>query len=333
MISMMKWMLFAIFIFSAFATDNINNPWIDANIRALNFAAEKGNEENVKFVLNELCKLKSEKLIQFLMKEEGDWQKMTALLYAADKGHVKIVKLLLDVFIEEKDKLIQFVMKENENNVTALLLATKYGYEEIVKLLLDIFGENEQDKLIAYLMKEYHNNCTVLIVAAHNGYEGIVKLFLDVFSEGQKDKLIEYVKKENKIAYDTVLHIAASDRLEETVKLLLNVFGKDENVKLVAYLMKKNRENKTALCLASASPPHVNVEIVKLLSQTLTNAKNEIMISNLQQVTNKFKKQNAAEKDKSLLWYLLDDYSCCDPGKETILKFLIIDYSIEMNLV
>jgi len=148
----------------------------------------------------------------------------------------------------------------------------------------------------------------------------------------KKEKLIEYVMQEN-ISHDTVLHIAAFNRLEETVKLLLIVFGKDENEKLIAYLMKKNLRNETALCLASQSPPHVNAEIVKLLSQTLTNAKNEIMISNLQQVTNKFKKQNTDEKNKSLLWYLLDDYSCCDPGKETILKFLIIDYSIEMNLV
>merc|ERR1712034_128146 len=143
----------------------------------------------------------------------------------------------------------------------------------------------------------------------------------DAFSEKEKEKLIEYVMKEDQNKY-TALHYAASNRAEETVNLLLNVFGKNEN-----------EYNNTASDLASKSTPHVNDKTVKLLSQTLTNAKNEIMLSTLQQVTQKFKKQTADEKYKSILWNLLDDRSCCDPGKETIMKFLIIDYSIEMKIV
>jgi hypothetical protein len=137
------------------------------------------------------------------------------------------------------------------------------------------------------------------------------------------------MKQHSKI---TVLHLASSNRLEETVHLLLNVFGKDENVQLVAYLMKTNQDNNTALFLASTSP-RVNLGIVKFLTQKLTNAKNEIILSTLQQVTKKFKKLNTDQKDTSLLWYILDDNSCCDPAKETIMRFLIIDYSIEMKIV
>jgi len=181
-------------------------------------------------------------------------------------------------------------------------------------------------------MKEDKGNRMVLYYAACNGQEGIVKLLLNAFGKEKQDKLIECVMNENKRKY-TALHYAASNRAEETVNLLLNVFGKNENVKLIAFLMKKNEYNNTASDLASKSTPHVNDKTVKLLSQTLTNAKNEIMLSTLQQVTQKFKKQTADEKYKSILWNLLDDRSCCDPGKETIMKFLIIDYSIEMKIV
>jgi len=190
MISIIKWILFTIFIFSTFATDSEmeNSSESRAIISTLNFFAEMGDEENVKLMLNILCNKKGGKLIQFLM--TGDGKNMTALLYAAANGHVKIVKLFLDVFSEEKDELIQFLMKENEHNITALLLATNNGHVEIVKLLLDVFSEGKKGKLIAYLMKEYHpHNVTVVIVAAHNGYEGIIKLFLDVFSEEKKRKI------------------------------------------------------------------------------------------------------------------------------------------------
>merc|ERR1712034_164053 len=207
------------------------------------------------------------------------------------------------------------------------------GHEAIIQLLLNVFSETKQDKLIEYAMKENEDNKTSLHVAALNIHEGIVKMLLNAFSEEKKEKLIEYVMKEDE-GKSTALHIAVFCRREQTVNLLLNVFGKNENTKLVAYLMKKNQDNNTVICLASQSAPQrVNDKIVKLLSQKLTNAKNEIMISNLQQVTQKFKKQTADEKKKSILWYLLGDHSCCNPGKEILMKFLIIDYSIEINIV
>jgi len=257
----------------------------------------------------------------------------TALYFAVSNGRRKeIAKLLLNVFSkEEKNKLIECVMKKNKLNDTALHYLVSEGHEGIIKLL-NAFGEEEKDKLIQYVMKENENKRTALMVAAHQRHEEIAKLLLKVFSEKEKDKLIEYVMKEDVYKY-TSLHHATSNRHEEIVKLLLDVFGKEDNVKLVEYLMKKNQDNNTASCLASKSPPHVNDKIIKLLSQKLTNATNEIMISKIQQVTQKFKNQNTDKKDKSLLWYLLDDDSCCDPAKETIMKFLIIDYSIEMKIV
>ena len=52
--------------------------------------------------------------------------KYTALQIAAQEEHEGIVKLLLDAFSEEKqDKLIEYVMKENENKYTALHYAAR----------------------------------------------------------------------------------------------------------------------------------------------------------------------------------------------------------------
>ena len=165
--------------------------------------------------------------------------------------------------------------------------------------MLDAFSEEKQDKLIEYVMKENDYKNTALHIAARNSLEKTVNLLLNVFSEEKQDKLIEYVMKENENKF-TSLHYAASNSLEKTVNLLLNVFDKNKNVKLIAYLMKKNEDNNTASCLASKSTPGGNDKIVKLLSQKLTNAKNEMMIYTLQQVTQKFKKQTADEKHKSL---------------------------------
>merc|ERR1711925_31942 len=82
-------------------------------------------------------------------------------------GHEEIVKLLLNTFNEdEKDKLIEYVMKEDNINHTALHFASFMGHEEIVKLLLNTFNEDEKDKLIQYVKKEDHINHTAFHFAS-----------------------------------------------------------------------------------------------------------------------------------------------------------------------
>merc|ERR1712034_136116 len=103
---------------------------------------------------------------------------------------------LLNVFREEKEKLIEYVMKENENNLTALDFATYSGHTKIVKLLFTTFS-GEKDKLIRYVMKEDIYNVTPLHHASEKGHEEIVKLFLNVFSKEEKNKLIDYMMKES----------------------------------------------------------------------------------------------------------------------------------------
>merc|ERR1711925_9653 len=93
-------------------------------------------------------------------------------------GHETIVKILLHAK-EVKEKLIEYVMKEDANKDTALHFACQNGYEKIVKFMLNTFvegEEEEEEKLIEYLMKKNDFKYTASDVAAEHGYENIVKL-------------------------------------------------------------------------------------------------------------------------------------------------------------
>jgi len=65
-------------------------------------------------------------------------------------------------------------------------------------------------------------------------------------------------------------------------------------------------------------------------TKAITNAINKIILSDLQQVTKMFKKQNTDEQNNSFLWPLLFD----DLGLKTvILAFLITDYDSKIHII
>jgi len=187
------------------------------------------------------------------------------------KDIVEIAKMLLNAFSEEKkDKLIEYVMKEDQFKRTALFMASDKGDEPMVQLLLGICKE-EKNKLIPLLMKQDHGQHTALHIACQRKHEKIVQLLLNVFGEDEKDKLIDFVTKEDHNK-NTALHLASDKGLstcivwvppnERIVQLLLNTF-KEEKQKLIEYVMKENDSQKrTALQLASQNG---NEKIVKLL--------------------------------------------------------------------
>merc|ERR1712034_295642 len=107
--------------------------------------------------------------------------------------------LLSNTFSEKNDKLLEYVMKENDEKSTALHYASWNGHKEIVKSLLKAFGEDEKDKLIEYVMKETYNKYTALQMSSFNGHIEIVELLLNTFNEKEKDKLIKYIRKEDHI--------------------------------------------------------------------------------------------------------------------------------------
>merc|ERR1712034_124457 len=251
------------------------------------------------------------KLIEFLMKE--DIHKINALHFASANDHEKIVNRLLNDFVFDKEhgKLIEFVMKEDLNKKTALHDASRKGNQGIVNSLLNVFNKEENDKLIEFLMKEEEKcKSTALHEASlrsynQSGHEKVVNRLLNVFNEEEHDKLIEFVMKEMEFKR-TSLHLAS------------RTAGKEKIDKLIEFLMKKDVSEKTALQVASAYESHKKQKIIKLLE-------NQALLCNLNKITQIFKKQINKDKKKPL-WYLFDD-NCCRLGKETILKFLIADYS------
>merc|ERR1712034_254206 len=121
-------------------------------------------------IINRLLKTFSEeekdKFIEFVMKEDKKKRtflhfatnkakknlnldkKQTILHFASHEGHKEIIKLLLNIFgEEEKDKLIEYVMKEDYKKYTALHFASHEGHEEIVSLLLNQFYEEKKEKI------------------------------------------------------------------------------------------------------------------------------------------------------------------------------------------
>ncbi len=133
----------------------------------------------------------------------------TALMYAAQKGHIDIVKLLLNNKADPN--------KKDKWEDTALILATIEGYESVVELLLD-YGADPDAK--------NKDKETALICAACKGYYNIAKVLLE------KGAKINIKDKNGKTALD----YAAND---EMTKLLMNYIDRPENQKKEKNPIKK----------------------------------------------------------------------------------------------
>jgi len=120
---------------------------------------------------------------------------MTALLFAVNQGHTKVVKLLLESSAETEHKY--------KDGMTALLYAASKGNKEIVKLLLEN-GANI----------EHANNYgeTALLYAATIGYKDVVKLLLE------NDANIEHANNDG----ETALLNAARYHHKDIVQLLVD---------------------------------------------------------------------------------------------------------------
>jgi len=96
--------------------------------------------------------------------------------------------------------------------------------------------------------------------------------------------------------------------------------------------MKKNMNNERCLHYA-ANNKHEN--IVKLLSQKLTDAINQKILCDLQKVTQMFNNHKIIyiDEKKTLFASIIFDDECCRPGKEKILSFLITDYDSEKHKI
>jgi len=349
MIGIMNWILVAIFILATFGTKTDKKTGIfccrcclkSKKMESFGRIA-KWNCWNCKVLnkpsLEECQRCKQPKFIRVKntndsMEIYGKWT--IELSSAALNGDEERMQSLLNAFPEEENEnLIEFLMKQNSENYRPLSIATFHGHEEIVKALLNVFSKDKNNKLIEYIMKKDQNGWTPLLNASCKGHDKIVKLLLDAFPQEQNENLIKYVMMAQNDDKYTSLHLASFWGHEKVVTLLLNTFGKEKNKQLIEYLMQESQYKKIALHHA-VEALHLREgckKVVQLLCQKQNNAINQMLLCDLQKVSQMFNEQNADQKDNSLLWYLFED-NHCGPGKEIILKFLIIDYSREIHII
>jgi hypothetical protein len=154
MIGIIKWALFAIFIFFVFASDE-KKKQNEYKFRFVHLALKHGNERVVNTLLDNFDKNEQEKFVEYLMEEE-DQNKNTVLHHASQNGDEEIVELLVNAFGETKKKiLIEFVMKENKKGKTAFMdaIVTPHSLDLYKK---DQKGMQLKEELLTLLMSLFY---------------------------------------------------------------------------------------------------------------------------------------------------------------------------------
>ncbi|KAM3688982.1 hypothetical protein ACJW31_09G012000 [Castanea mollissima] len=155
----------------------------------------------------------------------------TALFTAAEKGHLDVVKELLQYTTKEA---ISF---KNRSGFDPLHIAARQGHEAIVQVLLD------HDPGLSKTVGQ--SNATPLITAATRGHTAVVKELLS-----KDPSLLEISRSNGKNA----LHLAARQGHEDIVKALL-----DKDPQLAR---RTDKKGQTALHMAVKG---VSCEVVRLL--------------------------------------------------------------------
>jgi ankyrin repeat protein len=237
------------------------------NETALRVAAKNGREE-VTWLLLQEPKLQSQyqsEALLLIQRCPSLHRKDELLLWAAEKGHEAVVKLLLEAKADVNSK--------DENSRTLLFLAAEGGHEAVVKLLVEKGADiNTKDKdgltplswaagngheaIVQLLIdtgkadiesKDSYYGRTPLLWAARNGHEAVAKLLLEAKADvNSKDK-----------ASRTPLMWAAKGGDEAVVKLLLEA---------KADVNSKDNGSRTPLLLAAEGG---HGAVVKLLQSTV----------------------------------------------------------------
>jgi len=165
---------------------------VDARVAAIHISAYNGNSGVVRLLCQEYgvdANCSTSETIEEPIKG------ITALEWAARKGHVEVVKALLD---NQADANASYT-----DGVTPLLTAAYEGHAEVVKLLL----ENKAD-----VNATDTDGVTPLYIAVQNGHTEVVKLLLD-------NKADVNASKHNGV---TPIFVAAQVGHTEVVKLLID---------------------------------------------------------------------------------------------------------------
>lgn len=212
------------------------------NDTELHLAAARGDLEAVKQILGEIDAQMTGTLsgadfdaevaeIRAAVVDEVNELGETALFTAAEKGHLDVVKELLQYSTKEG------IAMKNQSGFDALHIAASKGHQVIVEVLLDY--DPELSKTVG------QSNATPLISAATRGHLAVVNKLLS------KDSgLLEISKSNGKNA----LHLAARQGHVDIVKALL-----DKDPQLAR---RTDKKGQTALHMAVKG---VSREVVKLL--------------------------------------------------------------------
>lgn len=182
------------------------------------------------------------KVVELLIKEGADVNKrdsnygMTALMVSAAEGHTEVVRLLLDAKADVN-------VKDNNLGATALLGAAEYGYAEIIKALIAKGADvNARSKL----------NRTALMVSAVNGHTSTVQALLSAGADVNG--------KDSKYGA-TALMGAATNGHVDIVKALIEKGAK---------LNERNNNGMTALEMAKSKG---QTKVVQILENAISQGR------------------------------------------------------------
>ena len=183
-----------------------------------------------------------------------------ALLHACEKGHLEIVKCLVETGADVNAKVGLY-------NETALIIASKCGHFKMAKYLIENGAEvNARDK----------GNDTTLIKASFIGSIELLKCLLengaDVNAKGLWNRTPLFFSSENgyleivKFLVENGADVNAEDEYKQTPLILASLRGHFEIVKYLvekgAHVNAKDKDNKTSLIFACLFDHH---DIIKYL--------------------------------------------------------------------
>merc|ERR1712034_188682 len=162
-----------------------------------------------------------------------DVTKGEKLKYTAFK---KIIKVLLSGFDyeENKEKLMEYVMKETIFHKTAIHYALDNEDGQLLCLLLKAFNADKRGKFIEYAMKQDFNKNTPFHLAIKKGTRKMFELLVNVFSK-QNAKLIECMLKKNDDNCTVLQTLKFEDINEERSQFTFQIFW---NAKILCDLQR-----------------------------------------------------------------------------------------------
>lgn len=191
-----------------------------------------------------------------------DFLGQTALMVAAENGHLEIVNLLLRT---AGDKAYILISTRSYDGKSALVFAAKNGHLSILNTILEAAGEKAPE--VVYPAKGFELDRTALKISVENGRADIVSALINAAG----NRTIHLVFSKTGAMGETALMLAAEKGHFNIVKILLKAAGSYAS-QLIN--LRDSLHNKHALMFAAENG---HLEIVKILLVAAGNKLNDIL--------------------------------------------------------